>query len=75
MTEALSAVVAYMFETVGLNRLYAYHDIENPASGRVMIKCGMQPEGTFREHLRRKDGTFADVRVYAILRSDYLSAL
>jgi len=71
MTEALGAVIEFMFGEVGLNRLCAYHDIENPASGRVMLKCGMQHEGTLREHIRRKDGTFADVRVYAILKNEY----
>lgn len=75
MTEALSAVIAYLFGEVGLNRLYAFHDVENPASGKVMMKCGMQPEGILREHLRKKDGTFADVRVYAILSNDYFERM
>ena len=41
MTEAVQAVLRFFFEEMGLNRVFAYHAPENPASGRVMQKCGM----------------------------------
>ncbi len=69
MTEALEAVVAFGFETLGLNRLEAQHELTNPASGRVMEKCGFSPEGVLRQRLYNKDH-YADVRLYAILRED-----
>ena len=40
MPEALRAVIDYLFETVGLNRITAGHDVNNPNSGRVMEKPG-----------------------------------
>ena len=52
-----------------LNRIEAQHELDNPASGRVMEKCGMRCEGTLRQRVFNK-GRFSDVRLYAILRGD-----
>lgn len=41
-TEVLKAVINFMVNTVGIQKIYAYHDIQNLASGRVMQKCGME---------------------------------
>lgn len=69
MTEALSAVMAYLFEEVGINRVTARHDVNNPHSGAVMRKCGMIYEGTSRSSDRNNCG-LCDMAHYAILRSD-----
>ena len=42
-TEALAAVVRYLFESEGQAALACCHAHENPASGRVMKKCGFRP--------------------------------
>ena len=68
-TEAARAVVAYAFDELGLNRVFAFHFTNNPASGRVLQKIGMRHEGTRRAHTR-KDGAFLDSESYAILRGD-----
>lgn len=70
-TEALLAVLRFGFEALRLNRIEAQHEISNPASGRVMQKCGMTYEGTLRSRVFNK-GRFSDVRLYAILRDDPL---
>ncbi len=67
MTEALTAALEYLFHTVGFHRVQMRHDALNPASGRVMQKCGLQLEGTLRGFKRRHDGTWADIRLYAAL--------
>ena len=41
-------MVRYGFERLGLNRIEAQHEVDNPASGAVMRKVGMRPEGTLR---------------------------
>lgn len=69
MTEALGRVIAYTFEEMDINRIEAQHELDNPASGRVMEKCGMRKEGVLRQRLYNK-GRFVDVALYAILRSD-----
>ena len=69
MTEALRAVIAFGFDTLCLNRIEGQFETDNPASGRVMAHVGMQPEGILRQRVRNK-GRYADVWLYAILRSD-----
>ncbi len=70
MTEALSAVVRFGFETLHLNRIEAQHECDNPASGRVMEHVGMCREGTLRERLYNKS-RYVDVELYAILKEDW----
>ena len=70
MPEAGKAVLRYLFETVGMNRVCANHDAENQKSGRVMQKIGMQYEGTLRQHGSARGRVFDDVW-YGILAEDY----
>ena len=44
-TEALKAVLNYLFDQAHFRRIVAKHDTRNPASGRVMAKAGMKYEG------------------------------
>ena len=69
-TEAACVVVAYSFEVLKLNRIYAYHFTRNPASGRVLEKVGMRYEGCRRQHTKKWDN-FEDSIGYGILKSDY----
>ena len=69
-TEAAQAVLRYGFETLGLNRICAFHFGPNAASGRVLKKLGMTFEGTYRQHIL-KWGTFQDLYGYGILRSEF----
>ena len=71
-TEAARAVVAYSFEVLKLNRIYAYHFTRNPASGRVLKKIGMHYEGCRRRHTK-KWGNFEDSIGYGMLKSDFNS--
>ena len=70
MTEALAAVIDESFRTLELHRIEALHFTDNPASGRVMEKCGMQHEGHMRQRINCK-GVFRDVEMWGILRSDW----
>ena len=45
-SEALGAVMKYLLDEVGIDRIEARHDAINPNSGGVMRKCGMRHEGT-----------------------------
>jgi RimJ/RimL family protein N-acetyltransferase len=73
MSEAVRAVVGYAFANLGLNRLYAYHMVRNPASGRVLAKNGFEREGLLRQRVR-KWGQFEDVALWAILREEWQAA-
>jgi len=70
-TEALHAVIAYLFENTTVNRIDAFTWSENVASARVMEKAGMRFEGLARQRNFAK-GAFRDLKTYAILREDYL---
>ena len=70
MSETLSAIIHYLFTEVGMNRVAAKHDLNNPRSGGVMRKCGMIYEGTHRSCDRNNQGICDSVQ-YAILRSDW----
>jgi RimJ/RimL family protein N-acetyltransferase len=69
-TEAGRAVVAYGFDELRLNRIYAYHFANNPASGAVLRKLGLTHEGVRRQHTA-KWGELLDNEAYGILRSEY----
>lgn len=70
MPEAGKTVIKYLFETVGFNRIAANHDKNNPKSGRVMQKIGMQYEGTLRSAGFCNQGVIDDVW-YSILKDEY----
>lgn len=72
VTEAVGAVIRFMFTECNANKICALHDIENPGSGRVMQKNGMRQEGLLREHHVRKDGSRGDLAYYAILKNEYI---
>lgn len=69
-TEALKAVLKFAFETVGFNRIESYHSLDNPASGKVMLKAGMKLEGLARQKYKSNVG-FEDSYIYSILREEF----
>ena len=69
MPEALKAVMDYLFDVAGLNRVAACHDANNPKSGRVMDKAGMKQEGILRSAGKNNLG-ICDKVWHAMIRSD-----
>ena len=69
-SEAFAAIITYLFEEVGVNRIEAKHDLNNPYSGEVMKKCGLSYEGTLRQRTMNNQGV-VDAALYSILREDY----
>lgn len=70
MPEAASSVCRYLFEEVGVNRIQAKHDSNNPKSGRVMQKIGMKREGVLRQSGRNNTG-LCDLVYWGILSSEF----
>ena len=48
-------------------RISAKHDTDNPNSGRVMLKCGLECEGILRKAGRNSTNAVCDLAVYSIL--------
>lgn len=69
MSEALGAVIGFLFDRVGVERIIARHDVNNPHSGGVMRKCGMTYEGVTEQTHRNNQGV-VDTANYFIERRD-----
>lgn len=65
MTEALRAVMHFLFYEVGYRMIVAKHDTHNVASGRVMQKVGMEFVRLELRAGKRRDGSYYDCAVYA----------
>ncbi len=71
MSEAVHAVIDYLFREVGVHRITISHAAGNLASGKVAMKCGLKYEGTKREYFKYRDGVFMDVIDYSILCDEW----
>jgi ribosomal-protein-alanine N-acetyltransferase len=69
-TEALHRVLEHLFLQVGAGRIESQHDPENIASGRVMLKCGLQKEALLRKADWSNRG-IVDACLHAILREEW----
>ena len=69
-SEALEAVIAFLFDEVGMERVEARHDVNNPNSGAVMEKCGMKKEGVHRSGDWNNQG-IVDACMHAILKDEW----
>ena len=70
VSESVAAVMEYLFGEVGMNRISARHDPNNPHSGGVMRKCGMKYEGTTRSSDRNNQG-ICDAAHYGVLQEEW----
>lgn len=66
MTETAQCLISYAFEKLGVHKIIAKHYIENPASGKVMQKCGMNVVGILKKHAL-KNNIWHDVCLYEII--------
>ena len=70
MQEALTHVLAFGFERLGLNRIEARYVEENERSRHVMERVGMTFEGILRDGMLVK-GKYVNVGICSILRSEW----
>ena len=68
-SEALSALIDFFFDEVGINRIESQHEPNNPNSGKAMMKCGLKYEGRMRQNDTNQQG-LCDTMWYAILAED-----
>jgi len=64
--EALSLLIRYAFEELGLHRIWARIIEDNQRSIRLFTRLGFLPEGRLRGHVRRR-GRFRDMLVFGLL--------
>lgn len=71
-TEALKAVIKYLFEECDAETIFAEFLTRNPASGRVMEKSGMIYEGEVKSRVVDNDGNRNDIRSYSITKEQFI---
>jgi RimJ/RimL family protein N-acetyltransferase len=69
MSEAVSLLVAFLFETKPVGRIQATTMVGNEGSGKVLGKCGFQFEGVMRGAVFHQ-GQHVDLNLYSILPSE-----
>jgi ribosomal-protein-alanine N-acetyltransferase len=73
MSEAVTTIIDFGFNSLQLNRIEALVGPSNEASIRILEKNGFQLEGVLREHFRRDD-IWEDSRLCALLKPAYFSS-
>jgi RimJ/RimL family protein N-acetyltransferase len=73
-TEATKLMVRYGFMELNLNRIQTQDMEENIGGWRADEKAGFKYEGTLREAIPRF-GKYHDVRVYSLLRREFLETM
>jgi ribosomal-protein-alanine N-acetyltransferase len=69
MTEALTAMIQFGFDHIGLHRLEAQVASPNLASARLLEKLGFQEEGRLRDR-QYVNNQFVDERLFALINTN-----
>ena len=74
-TEANRAVIELAFEKIGMNKLEAFHDKDNTASGKVMEKSGMRfsHEEAYACMDQHEEGRIVTRVHYVLTKEDYFA--
>ena len=74
-TEANRVVIELAFEKIGMNKLTAFHDKDNPASGKVMEKSGMRfsHEEPYARMDNKEAGRIVTRVHYSLTKEDYFA--
>ena len=70
-TEAMRLLCKYGFETLGLNKLYAFTNEDNTASIKLHKRVGYEIEGRLRQEYKDSEGTLKDRIYLGYLRQNY----
>ena len=70
-TEALHEIVKYCFQTKCYNALWGMRFVDNPASSKVMEKCGFKDTGKCTQCEKLLVGGDKEVRILHLNRKDY----
>lgn len=72
-TEATRAMLRWSFEHLDVHRIQADCTDGNLASERMLLKCGFQVEGLWRESCW-EHGRFVDIKQFGLLRREFMPA-
>ena len=69
-TEACRSVVQYGFETLVLDRIFAFYPVDQAGTGRLWKKLGLRQEGTLKKHFKREEER-VDVHTLGLMRDEF----
>ncbi len=67
VSEAAKSVIDYAFNSIKAHRVIGTCHSENIASEKVMNNIGMHYEGLLHDAQKNRDGTYSDLKLYAII--------
>jgi RimJ/RimL family protein N-acetyltransferase len=70
-THVAGALTKAAFEFGGVHRMNIHMQVGNLASERVTERLGYKREGLLRQFFMLKEGQYADIHVFSMLREDY----
>lgn len=70
ISRAVKKMTHFIFTNFNINRIYANVFDGNPASAKVLTKCGYRKEAVLKQSVF-KENKFLDQNIYAILREDF----
>lgn len=68
---AVGEIVKFLFDRVGVNRIWASAIAENLPAGRVLLSCGFLHEGTCRKGVFWEDKGVISLSTYSLLREEF----
>ena len=71
-SEAAAEVVRYLIIGEKINRVHAWCHANNTASAKVLTHAGMKEEGLLHQAMKNPDGSYADQKIFGIVRDDYV---
>lgn len=71
-TECKFLLLEYAFEQLGMNRVQIKTDHENIKSQKAIVRIGAKPEGIWRNHMIRPNGTIRHTVVYSVIKEEWL---
>jgi methyl-accepting chemotaxis protein len=74
MTEAFKAVIDFSFSKIGMRSIHTHHHVDNPASGKVMQKCGFRYIDTKHREIPDCSQISGYYCYYEISKDDWLRA-
>lgn len=68
--EIVQIFLSYLFDQIGLNKIFVRYIAGNKNSYRLFNKMGFKSEGRLRQHVKR-DNIYLDMHYMGILRKEY----
>lgn len=73
VTEAAGEILRFGFKILHLQKIFATHMINNPASEKVMIKNRMIKEGELLNHFKKKDQYYTVIQ-YRLTKDEFIKS-